>query len=421
MNTQQSLVLIGLVLSVTANDALDSSNEANVAMIKDASSLRATPRLDKIRQSSVSDAFPLEMQCALGVLILLAAITYVVTKKPQSQKGGADSAVQSANIFSTDAVLFAVYVVLWTSLKFLVSLTKDIPHSVMLFLFMISLVKLLTSIVMYISQDGAFSELISTIASQKKMSLMYVVPAVLYTVSDVLLVLCLHRVDPVTVTLLYNFRNVAIACIWTRMFNKSLTWTQIVGFSIMCAGLLAKELLPNRGATVASGARSEFYVLILFGALCSTGATLWNEKMLKESPMPINAQNFVMYVYCTLFSLSGHIVYSSWDKNAGGLPFGSTRHEQVLYWSSVVVFAVFGIATSYFLKRLGNIVRVASNAATVVTSMPLQVVILNYTFLPIEFACVMAILLGLGTYAMGGESASKDAKPTEKTPLKEQA
>merc|ERR1719327_2072200 len=107
-------------------------------------------------------------------------------------------------VFTSNVVIFLAWAVLthWT---------KHREYSLIPFIMIVTLFKLLGSLALYRVQDGCFPQFKADMCKYKSQLAMFVGPAVLYALSDLLRVDTIQRTDPLTYEVLANMRMILVA------------------------------------------------------------------------------------------------------------------------------------------------------------------------------------------------------------------
>eukprot|EP00929_Paragymnodinium_shiwhaense_P012893 TRINITY_DN120771_c0_g1_i1.p1 TRINITY_DN120771_c0_g1~~TRINITY_DN120771_c0_g1_i1.p1 ORF type:complete len:627 (+),score=168.63 TRINITY_DN120771_c0_g1_i1:133-2013(+) len=328
---------------------------------------------------------------------------------------------------SDKMIIFVLYALLATSFKFLMSGMRS-DYSPTMLLFFVSLLKLVVSAAMYVYSGASWADFLSTVKTHKVSLGIYAVPAVLYAANDVLMMVTLREVDPLTVTVMSSLRNVILSIAWQFLFNHPLGFGQNVGIFLTCLGMFLKELPLTQWGSSGAMYKShlEGWLMVLLCALFAGSATLWNEKLLKDSSVPILVQNIVFCVYSLFLAVAAHVGYSVYHEGVQAFPTTANGSREItLYVATVIVYAGNGIVAAYFLKSLGNVLRIMSNAAALMLSVVLQALLgVRYSFE--EGIGIAVLLLGLGVWTLwlshavaqsAGQGAEKAAAVLEARPL----
>lgn len=325
------------------------------------------------------------------------------SSNPQDDKMQHDvpSTALHAQIFILSVSLFATGMLLHRALS-------DKPISIPFKIAVGNLLRVVVTIHMWCLHDGSLSDLMTLISSERKLILMYVVPILCFTCNDITFVLALRRISPVVCGMAYNMRLSIAALVAAFLFHERYNRPKVVGFAVMCIGLLGKELSKAKEHAENYDEQNEAYALLFGGVICGLVGTLWNEKLLKDYDIPINAQNSILFSGMALLALIGHVVYAQYHRNIHVLPFGYPSLEQVIYYLALSQFAISGILNTHFLKHLGNSIRLASQAAVVLVSMPMQVLILHDPISSGEAGFVCLAQSGLGCFCWGQILVNED-------------
>jgi len=268
-----------------------------------------------------------------------------------------------------------------------------------------TLFKIVLAVGCYLQTDGSVSEMVQGLRSNKRYFYLYVIPAGLYGLYDILAYVNLRNFDAPTYFLLMNFKLVVTAILHNRFFSKSLSRMQWGALVVITAGCALKTH-GDHANSVAGGGSEEgpsvwAYCLLSVQILSSAAAAVYNEGLLKgDSAVSVNLQNIFMYVDTFLLILVSHITglssYSTagqQDNHSGGLLASLAVLCSIHIFPMILIMSCIGIATSLFLKLLDSIKKsIAASLELVV--LPLFTFILFDT--PIRATLIGSIVLVAG-------------------------
>jgi len=230
----------------------------------------------------------------------------------------------------------------------------------------------------YLHTDGSVRDMMQGIRSNKRYFYLYVIPAGLYGLYDILAYVNLRNFDAPTYFLLMNFKLVVTAILHNRFFSKTLSRNQWVALVVITAGCALKTHGDHAESAAAGGGVGPSlwaYILLSVQILSSAAAAVYNEGLLKgDSSVSVNLQNVFMYADTFLLILLSHITGLSAYSNAGqqnGSSGGLFASLSVLcsihIFPMILIMSCIGIATSLFLKLLDSIKKsIASSLELVV-------------------------------------------------------
>lgn len=281
-------------------------------------------------------------------------------------------------------------------------------------------VKLCICIAIYLlrSQSGGLAALLYDVNSNRKLLLLYLVPAFLYSLYNNLTFVNLSMVDVSTYYCLMQFRIVLTAIIYQILFRRQLTLSQWTSLLILTTGCLIKEyglyhhqvlnggndhhqqsriMVPesvtnetmnNNDSRMRIAAHIDqppgvpllspvvkfiwSMGLLLFQMFCSCFAGVYNEYLLKDSATAKNAdiiiQNIFMYldsIVCNLVVLKISSSYLGHDILFSDIGYATILRN--LLTSPLVIILIFnnaasGLVASFFLKSLNSILKTFASA-----------------------------------------------------------
>lgn len=304
--------------------------------------------------------------------------------------------------------VFVVNVFLFLSWALLTHATRDKNYSVILFMLVVTVLKLVVSLVLYRLRDGCYRQLLSEAKEYGSSLALFIGPAVLYALSDLLRIGAIQRTDPLTYEVLANLRILLVAIVWQHVVGQRLMAPHCLGITLIAAGCIAKEagrawLRENLLTSHLRAGYAELLLLSVFGAL----ASVWNEKLLKHRvEIPLNLQNSVLYV-------SGLVVLSAMallpgsaaltNFHSSGLHatplFDATEWRAILMDPAVMLQALLmacgGVSVGYVLRLLSSIMREVACGVIMILCVPLMWLVFGYPVGVPEALGVVMVLAGL--------------------------
>lgn len=240
-----------------------------------------------------------------------------------------------------------------------------------------------------------------SLTSSPSLFVLYLIPAGLYALYDILSYINLQRMDATTYFLLLQFRLVLTAVLHQYMFSKKLLSHQWMALGITTLGCLVKTL----GDTQAFSSSPEdtstslsltSYLLLLLQIVASTTAGVYNERLLKgQAQVSINVQNMIMYldsIVVLLVVLMTGVTGKTLSSAVADLP--TLLSLEVL--PMILIMSCVGVVTSLFLKWLDS-VRKALASALELVCLPLFSMLLFHTQVTGHLVLAVA-LVSSGTY-----------------------
>eukprot|EP00928_Gymnodinium_smaydae_P033575 TRINITY_DN24009_c2_g1_i1.p1 TRINITY_DN24009_c2_g1~~TRINITY_DN24009_c2_g1_i1.p1 ORF type:complete len:791 (+),score=60.54 TRINITY_DN24009_c2_g1_i1:145-2517(+) len=299
--------------------------------------------------------------------------------------------------------VFTLYMGLYMAWAMLTYATRDEKYNSAMFVLNASLMKLLVSFVLWRLWEGSSILEFPSIAWKARATLLqYCVPAGLYALSDVIRVDALRATDASTFAILFNSRMLFLAFVWQQFMNRKLHLVHWASLMAVLMGCVFKELPHvNLGADGSSGDRYWAYLEIgLLGVLTSF-ATVWNEFLLQtDAHVGVSLQNLAMYVWGSFWSLIVTLVWAFVGGESHVSPLDLAAWTSIwgnpLVLTGVVILALYGIGTGYFLRHLSNITReVVLGALAPLLSVAMDVWLFKLTLTWLEHAGLVLVLSGI--------------------------
>lgn len=163
----------------------------------------------------------------------------------------------SQSLFPNNQALtiFLGYICLFVSSTLFISSAQrqKLKYNQFLLVLLAELVKLIACMTIYLRRDnGSFKSLLDDLNKNRKLFILYLIPACLYCLYNNLTFINLQLFDPTTYHCLMQFRIVLTAFIYQLLFRRRLTksqWLSLVVLTIGCLikqfGMLSNELKAN--------------------------------------------------------------------------------------------------------------------------------------------------------------------------------
>ncbi|XP_066572891.1 probable UDP-sugar transporter protein SLC35A4 [Amia ocellicauda] len=303
-------------------------------------------------------------------------------------------------LWSTQAgwsLLLAASVLIYGSHAPLITLCKvdgKVPFSSSSCVVLIELTKLLVSLWLLLVWDlhslrGALSW---------RHVLPYAIPALLYAVNNNLVVYMQVHMDPSTFQVLSNLKIVSTALLYSAFLRKRLQPVQWLAICLlMMAGVCHtySSLDNTEQEKDQAVVGTHFHIsgpgllLVLTYTLVSGLAAVYTERILKTQRLPLNLQNFFLYVFGVLVNFSIHFTHTSPGFFEGFSP---------LVWAIVASQALNGLLMSVVMKHSSNITRLFVISCSMLVNAALSVWLFGLQLTPLFFVAVLLIGLAIHLY-----------------------
>ncbi|CAN8022799.1 hypothetical protein HPB47_027252 [Ixodes persulcatus] len=318
------------------------------------------------------------------------------------------------------AAIFVAYIGFFINHGILVTASKDknnkYDYNITTVVMLTECLKLVVTTLIFL-KDHSFGTLINEVIKNRKVLLLYFVPALLYCFYNNLAFINLAAFDPTTYNLLLQFRVVITGLLFQVLFKKTLSRRQWLSLLLLTGGCVVKQLgLPSGAASsglVGSLLDTLFSVhmlLLLAQVFCSCFAGVYNEFLLKDTGVDIHimVHNVFMYLDSIVCNL---VVLLLRGEAAGALSsasIGALLRPKVM--AIVVNSAICGIVTSIFLKSLNSILKTFASALDLSFTAVLCWLIFG---IPIDVYTVAAIVVvSVATWFYSQQPVVNKPKPT---------
>ncbi|XP_066287123.1 UDP-galactose transporter senju-like [Branchiostoma lanceolatum] len=309
-------------------------------------------------------------------------------------------------------VVFLAYMTVFINQGILVtaSRTEDntYPYNTVALVMVTEVLKLLVATMLYL-KDNTFKELVRVALRDKRVLLLYLVPALLYCLYNNLQFVNLAVYDPTTYYLLLQFRVVITGVIFQVLFKKTLSRLQWLSLLLLTVGCVIKHMKYDTHVrdVVSFGSQSLSVHLnasllnILLQVFCSCFAGVYTEFLLKgekSSHVPFMMQNVFMYldsIMCNVcvLAFTGDLLSA----------FTTESINSILQPAVMLVIlnqTAIGIITSLFLMSFNSILKTFASALELMFTAVLCWYIFGipidiFTFISIVIVCLATFLYSL--------------------------
>lgn len=290
----------------------------------------------------------------------------------------------------TDSVVVVMYVLMWSIQGILVHRAKRISNfdasTIVLFQ---DIVKLTVSCVLLTREfPGGISK---PLTFNRKSWTLYLVPAGLYGVYNVLTFTALSMFEPSRYFVLMQARIVVTGVIHGAVMGRRLSVQQWTGLVTVMLGAMLKEYDLLTGRAAFGSISSVGYAIVGVQILLSTTAGVANERLLKTGSVSQNLQNMFMYSWSIVVDLAIMLLSSQTVSLAA---VTADTIPIILNGSAV------GLVTSLLLKRLSSVVKAVASAVELWVTALLSSVVFGYPLTPGSVVGTLVVTAGALIYAI---------------------
>lgn len=223
--------------------------------------------------------------------------------------------------------------------------------------------KLALATILYL-KDASFLSLIEGIFKYSWVFVLYLVPAILYSLYNNLSFLSLAYLDPVTYSMFMQIRLLLTGLIYQILFKKTLSRKQWFSLTILTVGCMVHAGGASSEAEDGKDERTTNLMqlsigcmFVLFQMLCSVCAGVYTEYLIKGKGADIHImiQNVFMYLDSILCNVIFLGVKGDLLSAFSSSSLSSINQTFVI----LLIFnnAILGIITSLFLKKLNSVLK----------------------------------------------------------------
>jgi len=297
------------------------------------------------------------------------------------------------------------------SLGTLIKLTqhkaRELQYNFLCPIIVISLAKLVCSLMLYARLDGPLSELPRVLSPIRGVILRYSAVSALYCLYDVLSFVNLGIFDPQTYLVFLQLRTVLTGAVWEVAFAKPLGCLQRVALVLLCLACIAKQTGGGVNWHAASKVPLVSYALLALQVASNCLAGVANELLLKsKGGAPLNLQNAVQYSWTVCWCLLAGLVCPLHGVRLN--PLDSQEWAKMVdprMLPNILVLTVLGLVTSVLLKLLDSVWKAIATAIELFLTSYASALVFGYAVRPGDLASLCVGALGVGLYAWPGAQA----------------
>ncbi|XP_012054894.1 PREDICTED: CMP-sialic acid transporter 4 [Atta cephalotes] len=311
-------------------------------------------------------------------------------------------------------VIFISYIALFINQGILVTWSQRsgrYEYNIVAVVLMTEVLKLVISTTLY-CKDNSILTLLQETKKNKKVLLLYMIPALLYCLYNNLAFVNLARFDPTTYYILLQLRVVLTGIIFQVIFNKKLSAMQWFSLVILTVGCMVKHFDTHVLGT-------EFHVdifllLILVQTTCSCLAGVYNEYLLKRQGADIDIfiQNVFMYIDSIFCNIVVIILLSVFTNDASetlsNVEIGTFLQPKVIL--IMLNNSLVGIITSFFLKTLNSILKTFASAVELIFTAMLCWILFS---IPVSTNTIVSIVMVSVAVILYSRNPVQNAQPKE--------
>ncbi|XP_071642569.1 UDP-galactose transporter senju [Temnothorax longispinosus] len=311
-------------------------------------------------------------------------------------------------------VIFISYIALFINQGILVTWSQRsgrYEYNIVAVVLMTEVLKLVISTALY-CKDNSILTLLQETRKNKKVLLLYMIPALLYCLYNNLAFVNLARFDPTTYYVLLQLRVVLTGIIFQVIFSKKLSATQWFSLVILTVGCMVKHFDAHVLGT-------EFHVdifllLILVQTTCSCLAGVYNEYLLKRQGADIDIfiQNVFMYIDSIFCNIVAIVLLSAFtngvDETLTNVEIGTFLQPKVIL--IMLNNSLVGIITSFFLKTLNSILKTFASAVELIFTAMLCWILFS---IPISTNTIVSIAMVSFAVVLYSRNPVQNVQPKE--------
>jgi len=311
-------------------------------------------------------------------------------------------------------VILATFVCVWICFYLVVHHTQTPDNKVRtnsaLRILSVEVIKILISGQLYARQYG-LSKLMSFLyfsPNLKSLLASYMPIAILYALYNNLMFANLKSNHPTIYLVLSSSRLLMTAVIWQIIFKVKISGLRKIALTIITLGVIWKDLFSDGGGNSSIQENVETnkdssgsYIaafLVMFQMSCSVMASVYNEKLLKNSNFDPHLQNISLYLNSIFLNF---LISAFFMMKGGDLDFSSSARSLLSPSSiaTVMLLAIAGLMSSMLLRHENSVTKgVASSSETGILT-AIEYYLYGYTLMVSEMVAIVLISIGTILYS----------------------
>ncbi|ORC88147.1 putative nucleotide sugar transporter [Trypanosoma theileri] len=337
---------------------------------------------------------------------------------PASATAGALTPVENSQSFgiSLSLILSSMYIGTSIALFLTIRYSKKLEREGFLsynstgIVMAIEITKIMVSVALKYAEDGDFLFYSVTFGRERRelwrMSMVYVIPALLYALYNNLTYINLHYFDPGTVQMFMQTRVLFTGFLFATVLQRALSLRQWISLGILTIGLIVKYISPTLMMLM-----NVRVLAILLQAFFSSLAGVYNELALKrEAYLSIHQQNFFMYLYGILFNLLLGLLVAPQEYMQLHLLY----HPHIIFIPIIFMGALNGLTAAFILKFINVIVKAFASAVEVVLMAVVASLVLDESFTQQDFVAAVFVMVSVYLYYTKGCGSERVEKQKRK-------
>ena len=193
------------------------------------------------------------------------------------------------------------------------------------------------------------------------------VPALCYTVQNILFYVALTSLSAATYQVLSQTKTLATAGFWVTMLGGRLVPRQWASLTLLVAGVSAVQLDGAMGGAAAAAGSLGSYYLGIFAVVASSAlsgfANVYFEKLVKTTPTSIWVRNLQL----AFFALPQALLFMVKDSSAIGLT-GALHGFDGAVWTAVALKALGGLVVASTVKFADSLLKSFATAVSIIVT-----------------------------------------------------
>jgi len=260
----------------------------------------------------------------------------------------------------------------------------------------------------FIPSDGWWKEVCS-IVSQYHVGVYYAVPAIIYSLYNVLMYLNLTLFTPTNYRVLINIRVLWSGLLFQFIFNTKLGMHKWAGLCVLMLGCAVNQITPEFSLDTGLLALGS----IGFQALLSSAGGVYSELLLKKNlEISLVVKNIYLYFWSSIGNLLFIMIFKP-NLMVDGMFFKGWNLEVLCL---VFLGSLCGFSTAIFLRYLNVLLKEFAHSAEMLLTAFLTAAFFGT---PLTINVLISIfLVGVSIYLYNKPQAKETKKPTQTTETK---
>lgn len=225
--------------------------------------------------------------------------------------------------------------------------------------------------------------------------------AAVYCVGNQIAFHIMLHADLASIVMFKSLTSFVVGLLRYFWLGEPLSESQWRAIALQICGLIVTQYNVCNASTLLS---SSAYSVLAASVLISAFTSVWNERQLKQTSIPLLLQNAVLYTAGVVFNMVGHFATASSE------PTGMFHGYSVAVIGVIVTNACTGIAITAVYKYADAVVKSLANSMTTVIVTVLSWMMFNLALNPVNASGCIVVAISVYTFSVSSTKSNVVSK-----------